>query len=125
MWKVYCLESTDGSRRTYIGATLDVDRRLQQHNGLQSGGAKATAGRQWIRICHVTGFPHERAALQFEWKWKHVSKQVSGGPLQRRIKALCQLFGLDKTTSKATDYQDYVSDLNVVWESEKDMYSLL
>ncbi len=73
----------------------------------------------------MTGFPHERAALQFEWKWKHVSKQVSGGPLQRRIKALCQLFGLDKTTSKATDYQDYVSNLNVVWESEKDMYSLL
>ena len=119
MWKVYLLEEINGPR-TYVGATLDVDRRLKQHNGLQSGGAKATHGRQWRRVCHVTGFPHERAALQFEWKWKNVSKQQQGSAFERRVKALTLLFGLEQTTQKATDYQEYVNDLNVVWESEKD-----
>jgi predicted GIY-YIG superfamily endonuclease len=121
MWSVYCLETESEPSRTYIGATMDVNRRLKQHNGLLSGGARATSGRQWTRVCHVTGFPHERAALQFEWKWKHVSKHVYGTPLQRRIKALCQLFGLEKTTSKAVDFQDYVDGLEVVWESPKDV----
>lgn len=124
-WKVYLLEAMDGSNRTYVGATVDVDRRLKQHNGVLSGGAKATSGHQWRRVCHITGFPHERAALQFEWKWKNVSKQQKGSALQRRIKALCLLFGLEKTTQKATDYQEYVHDLDVVWESDKDALMLV
>ena len=41
MWSVYLLQELGGNK-TYIGATLDVERRLNQHNGLQSGGAKAT-----------------------------------------------------------------------------------
>jgi predicted GIY-YIG superfamily endonuclease len=116
MWKVYLLQCTT-SRQTYVGATLDVDRRLEQHNGKQSGGAKATSGKQWTRICHVTGFPHQRAALQFEWKWKNLSKQESGSPLERRSKALVKLLGSEQSTSKATDYQEYVGNLEVVWES--------
>ncbi len=116
MWKVYLLQCTT-TRQTYVGATLDVDRRLEQHNGKQSGGAKATHGRQWTRVCHVTGFPHQRAALQFEWKWKNLSKQELGSPLQRRCKALVKLLGSEQSTSKATDYQDYVGNLEVVWES--------
>lgn len=124
-WKVYLLHAIDGTKKTYVGATVDVDRRLRQHNGLLSGGARATSGSQWKRICHITGFPHERAALQFEWKWKHVSKQQKGGALQRRISALCLLFGLEKTTQKATDYQEYVNSLNVVWESDMDPLQLV
>jgi predicted GIY-YIG superfamily endonuclease len=119
-WKVYLLEAVDGSRKTYVGATLDVERRLKQHNGALSGGARATSGHQWRRVCHITGFPHERAALQFEWKWKNLSKHQKGNALQRRVKALCLLFGLEKTTQKADDYQEYVNNLDVVWETEID-----
>ena len=37
---VYLLECTDNS--TYVGATVDVDRRLRQHNKEIKGGAHAT-----------------------------------------------------------------------------------
>ena len=44
-WWVYVL--TNG-RRTYVGCTTDINRRLSQHNGEMPGGAKATrAGRPW------------------------------------------------------------------------------
>ena len=117
MWKVYLLRSTK-DYRTYVGATLDVDRRLKQHNGQLSGGARATAGGQWTRVCHITGFPHERSALQFEWAWKHFSKKETGNALTRRIKALFALFECEKPTSKATDFQEYVKELHVVWEDD-------
>ena len=46
-WVVYVLLSADG-RRTYVGITNDLPRRLSQHNGEVPGGAKSTrAGRPW------------------------------------------------------------------------------
>ncbi|MCL4225150.1 MAG: GIY-YIG nuclease family protein [Myxococcales bacterium] len=53
MWFVYVLVSATG--RTYVGSTVDVARRLRQHNGLAPGGARATrAGRPW-RVGRVVG----------------------------------------------------------------------
>jgi len=117
MWKVYLLQDTE-KQRTYVGATMDLDRRLLQHNQVQSGGARATSGRTWTRIGHVTGFPHQRSALQFEWKWKNLSKKEFGTPVEKRVKALLVLLNSEQSTSKATDYKTYVGDLEVVWESE-------
>jgi predicted GIY-YIG superfamily endonuclease len=116
-WSVYFLQQLGGSK-TYIGATLDIDRRLKQHNGQLKGGARATAGLSWKRVCHVAGFPNERAALQFEWAWKHFSKKMTGNAIQRRIQALLYLLGCDKPTSKADDFQEYAGNLQVVWEDE-------
>jgi putative endonuclease len=46
-WFVYVLTS-DGERRTYVGISRDVERRLEQHNGHDPGGARSTrAGRPW------------------------------------------------------------------------------
>lgn len=87
-------------RRTYIGATVDVIRRLRQHNREVKGGAKYTSNGRWMHLVHVTGtatrlncllkvkvlnncfllysgFPNQRAALQFEWKWKHLSRRMT------------------------------------------------
>jgi predicted GIY-YIG superfamily endonuclease len=120
MWSVYLLQTCDtGSRRTYVGASLDVDRRLRQHNGLQSGGAKATHGRQWSRVCHIFGFPTERAALQFEWAWKRWSRKEVGSPVQRRLNAMVKLMHAEKPTSKAIDYKEYVYSLGFCWELEE------
>jgi structure-specific endonuclease subunit SLX1 len=124
MWNVYLLQEVGGSK-TYVGATLDVERRLKQHNGQLSGGARATAGKVWKRACHITGFPNERSALQFEWAWKNRSKKLTGHAFQRRVKALLELFGCDQPTSKATDFQEYVSNLQVIWETENSAESFL
>ena len=47
-WVVYVLRSTVRNR-TYVGITVDLERRLSQHNGELPGGASSTrAGRPWV-----------------------------------------------------------------------------
>jgi predicted GIY-YIG superfamily endonuclease len=124
-WYVYMLYSSEG--QTYIGATIDVNRRLRQHNCEIKGGAKATKmrviqGQIWNRACYVEGFPDKKAALQFEWAWKHISTKKSLehrslSPVERRIQALYDLLSMEKPTSTALPYKDYPSGLpNVIWE---------
>jgi len=111
---VYLLVSTDNA--TYVGATVDLDRRLRQHNKEIKGGAHATGakvgkGEIWERACHVAGFPDWQAALQFEWRWKQLSRKLPASmfPLERRMKALKQLLALDRPTSKAKPYSEWGS----------------
>ena len=90
-WFCYMLASDDG-RKTYVGATIDPDRRLRQHNGEICGGACATKGRSWKRRFLVGGFADERAALRFEWRWKYLTRQAPGDTfLERRSHALSLL----------------------------------
>jgi len=85
------LASTDG-RKTYVGATVNPDRRLRQHNGEICGGARATKGRAWKRRFLVGGFADERAALRFEWRWKYLTRQAPGDSfMERRTHALSLL----------------------------------
>jgi structure-specific endonuclease subunit SLX1 len=120
---VYLLESTDGA--TYVGATVDVDHRLRQHNKEIKGGAYATGsrvkkGESWSRICYVSGFPDWSAALQFEWRFKQLSRKLAAKmqPLERRLLALKQLFALDRSTSKAIAFSEWQSTPVIHWESE-------
>lgn len=109
---VYLLVSTNGN--TYIGATVDLNRRLRQHNKEIKGGAHATGikvakGEIWTRAGYVSGFPDWQAALQFEWRWKQLSRKISLkiNPLERRIQALKQLLALERPTSKAKAYTEW------------------
>jgi putative endonuclease len=45
---VYVLLSRKKPRRTYIGWTLDLERRVAQHNG--GSGAKFTRGGAWVLV---------------------------------------------------------------------------
>ena len=92
-WSVYLLATVESPTRTYVGATIDIDRRLRQHNGEISGGAKATSTVPggWYRICYVKGFLSEGKALRFEWYWKYLSKKEHAAPLDRRRLALDKL----------------------------------
>jgi predicted GIY-YIG superfamily endonuclease len=109
-WFCYCLESED--KKTYIGSTVNVDRRLRQHNKEITGGAKATArSTGWKRICCITGFPNGRSALQFEWKWKRVSKEMKGSPLEKRLTALEFMLNSEKTTANSQPFSSYDAPL--------------
>ena len=103
-------------QKTYIGATVDLDRRLRQHNKEISGGAHATGaqvdkGSHWRRVCHVANFPTWQAALQFEWRWKNLSRRkdflVIKNPIERRMNALNVLLSFDRSTSKAVPYSEW------------------
>ena len=68
-WFCYLLFS-ENTRRTYIGATVDMYRRLRQHNGELSGGAKRTSsGRPWQVVALVT-VGEKIPALKLEWQLK-------------------------------------------------------
>ena len=120
---VYLLVSTDGS--TYIGATVDLDHRLRQHNKEIKGGAVATSrkvslGQSWTRACHVRNFPDWKSALQFEWAWKFQSRKLSPKllPMDRRKEALNNLLKLDRPTSKALMYSEWDEPIQVIWEND-------
>ena len=110
---VYLLLCSDGA--TYVGATVDLARRLRQHNKEIAGGARLTGskvgrGKVWKRVGHVSGFPDWKAALQFEWRWKQLSRlqfSTHKTPLERRIAALHQLLLLERPTSKAVEYIEW------------------
>lgn len=109
---VYLLQCTDNA--TYVGATVDVERRLRQHNKEIKGGAHATgskvaAGKSWSRVCYVSGFPNWSSALQFEWRWKQLSRKLPQQmfPLERRMSALQTLLELERPTTKALAYTEW------------------
>jgi structure-specific endonuclease subunit SLX1 len=109
---VYLLLSSDNA--TYIGATVDLDRRLRQHNkeikgGAHATGAKVAKGETWIRAAHVKNFPDWQAALQFEWRWKQISRKLPAKmcPLLRRFQALDMLLKLERPTTKAKAYTEW------------------
>ena len=118
---VYLLLSSDNA--TYIGATVDLDRRLRQHNkeikgGAHATGAKVAKGETWIRAAHVAGFPDWQAALQFEWRWKQISRKLPAKmcPLLRRFQALDMLLKLERSTTKARAYTEWEIPPEVVVE---------
>lgn len=63
---VYVLLRDDG-QRTYVGWTLDVARRVAQHNA--GKGARSTRGRRWTLV-HVEPCADPREAMRREWALK-------------------------------------------------------
>jgi len=121
---VYLLVADNHS--SYVGATVDLERRLRQHNKEIKGGAHATSakvakGETWVRACHVAGFPDWKAALQFEWRWKQLSRKLSPSlfPLERRMMALHQLLSLERPTSKAIAYTEWEAPPQIILETDE------
>ena len=76
MYVVYLLKCENYS---YVGMTNDIFKRLRQHNGEISGGAKYTSKRdQWYPVLIIDGFQDMKSAMQCEWRLKRGKKGVMG-----------------------------------------------
>ena len=98
-WNFYIIKNKNC---TYAGVSPDPVRRLRQHNGEISGGAKYTTskGPGWHHVCVITGFHDKIQSMQFEWAVKHVAPRNAGG-LKNRIDKLCTVLNRERWTSKA------------------------
>ena len=124
----YCYMLYTDKGQTYIGATVDPDRRLRQHNKEISGGARATGiriaqGLTWKRACYITGIPEWSSALQIEWRWKQLGRTQCKNiknPIERRLHSLKILLSLEKPTNRAIPYDAYPSGPpEIIWESDE------
>lgn len=106
----YILELIGDPRCNYVGYTVNMSRRLRQHNGELVGGAKITSrksdyGHKWRVIALVTSpqFDHSRA-LSCEWWIKHPSGRRRGS--QKHVGSSGRIQGLALVTANARFSQD-------------------
>lgn len=135
MYYCYLLHTSEG--QTYVGATTDPDRRLRQHNGEISGGARATGikvqqGLEWNIVCYISNIPEWRSTLQIEWRWKQLGRaqfKKIKNPIERRLYSLKKLLSLEKPTQKGIPYDAYPEGRPVIiWlnsEFEKKYNSII
>lgn len=103
----YLIYSNKIKNLTYNGSTPTLEKRIRQHNGELTGGAKATIrGRPWTYFAILTGFPNRRNCLSCEWKLKNPVNglrvwKYSG--MTGRIKALDLVLKSKKWTQPCTD----------------------
>lgn len=71
-WHVYLLLCGDNT--FYCGITGNIERRIDQHNGLLSGGAKYTRGRRPVKLVSSFTCKTKSEAL----KWEYAIKKLSG-----------------------------------------------
>lgn len=71
-WHVYILRCADGS--LYTGVARDLQRRLQQHNGEKTGGARYTRGRRPVRLAWSDQAQDRAAALRREAAIKRLDR---------------------------------------------------
>jgi predicted GIY-YIG superfamily endonuclease len=88
-WSLYLLYHT-ASKRTYLGVTTDVDRRLRQHRGELTGGARFTTRIQasfpqgeWILVAVLSTFPNQSEVT----RWERLLKLKTVG-IKARFKAM-------------------------------------
>jgi len=65
---VLATQNPDGRIVTYVGWTLDLERRLSEHNG-GAKGARTTRGRGWVLI-YAEKHRTRRRAMAREYKLK-------------------------------------------------------
>ena len=97
--------SNRSKMRTYAGCTNHFSKRIRQHNGEISGGARSTkSGGPWEPMFVVEGFGADKvAALRFEWRLKRHRRQGWGRGL-RGPPARCREVLLSRALAWASDH---------------------
>ena len=71
-WYVYILRCADDS--LYTGITLDIDKRLKEHNGIASNGAKYTQSRRPVTLVYHETMLSRSDACRREYSIKQLNK---------------------------------------------------
>ena len=71
-WVVYILRCADNS--LYTGITTDINKRLDQHNGVNEKGAKYTHGRRPVTLVYQESSNSRSAASKREYVIKSLKK---------------------------------------------------
>ncbi len=71
-WYVYMLVCSD--RTIYTGITLDIEKRIAEHNNGASG-AKYTRSRRPVSLAYQEEFPDRSSASSREYQLKKLSRQ--------------------------------------------------
>jgi putative endonuclease len=81
-WFIYILRCADNS--LYTGITLDVGKRLNQHNGLDKNGAKYTKARRPVQLVYQE-MSHSRSDAS---KREHAIKSLKKSEKESLIRAI-------------------------------------
>lgn len=99
--------------KIYIGYTVDFQKRLRQHNGEITGGAKKTCKyAPWKLLCFVKGFIDNHMALRFEYRMHKMMKNN-----HTKIKLIKCLISLIAKGEKENPWPF----LQIAWADENDM----
>jgi structure-specific endonuclease subunit SLX1 len=108
MFAGYLLSSPTSS---YIGFTVNLERRLRQHNREIKGGAKKTKNKgPWTMVAHIRGFRSRVEALQFEWMLQHPHRSImirevfgtqkNHRSVKKRLELMRKLMGQERVAEK-------------------------
>lgn len=81
-WFVYLIRTAKG--QLYTGISTDPQRRLRQHQGELTGGAKALRGKGPLQLVWQVQAPNRAVASQWEYQFKQLSKSQKELMLQQR-----------------------------------------
>ncbi|VAW51358.1 hypothetical protein MNBD_GAMMA06-945 [hydrothermal vent metagenome] len=71
-WFVYVLRCADNS--LYTGITLNIDKRLDEHNGIEKNGAKYTHSRRPVELAYLEATTSRSSACKREHAIKNLKK---------------------------------------------------
>jgi structure-specific endonuclease subunit SLX1 len=106
----YILYNTHQPQKTYVGYTTNPNRRLRQHNGIISGGARATKGKGiWAFLAVITSLSFSKhSGLSFEWHLKRALRHQPTSSI-KRIEALFYTIN-HNDKFKDFDFHIYISE---------------
>lgn len=116
MWYVYVIQAANKGT-TYVGCTTDVIRRVKEHSGLKSGGAKATKGKGlWVLRAVFGPYSGRSEAMKAEYALKHSKRSTARFYWTTDDSEWCRGSGADDplviTSSINNDLSDSSGDLD-------------
>ena len=82
-WCVYVLRCADNS--LYTGVTLDILKRLDEHNGIEKNGAKYTQGRRPVTLVYQELSNSRSDACKREYEIKNLSKLQKENLIRQQV----------------------------------------